>query len=73
MSGRLVGLDELLRELAGEALSLGEIARRLKLHPLDARLLIAHAIHDGLVQGTSTGRWAISDLGTSALRNRRLR
>jgi hypothetical protein len=68
MTRRLVGLDEVLRVLADEGpLPSEAIARRFKLTPLDARILMLRAHAHSLVRTTRRGEWDITDRGCRAI------
>lgn len=68
MSGRLVELEDVLCALTEAGpLSIDELAMRLGLNRLDARMVLVDAHAHGLVCTTSRGDWAISDRGREAL------
>lgn len=68
MSGRLVGLEEVLGVLAeGGPLSSDALARRLGISRLGARMVLIDAHAQGLVRVIGGGEWAISERGRQAL------
>ena len=68
MTGRLVELEDVLGALSDAGpVSIDELALRLGLNRLDARIVLLDAHAHGLVCTTSRGDWAISDRGREAL------